>query len=114
MDAKLVPEDFDVLDHIIDAFYPTGPEPTPLITFRRFCGDKLEEDKFPLVGNPYVAISHVWGDVQWHNMDVWGLEVRASMKKLVFLKESLPGLLEGSWFWMDILCIPQRDSEEQE
>lgn len=60
---------------------------------------------------PYLAISHVWGKVEWRTVPGIQGEVIASKEKAQFIVEKLPGIVGEEYFWMDILCINQRDED---
>src|SRR5205814_2031689 len=57
----------------------------------------------------YVAVSHVWGNAKWRSIPIADGELMVSSEKAQFLKHQLPSIMGSSWFWMDILCINQRD-----
>lgn len=59
--------------------------------------------------NNYIAISHVWGDATWRTVDGVDGEVLVSDSKAKFILEELPPAVGQGYFWMDILCIDQRD-----
>jgi hypothetical protein len=81
------------------------------ITFCRYESGKLVK----AILNPrviqYVAISHIWGTAKWRQIMGVEAEVVASNEKAKFIAERLPSIVEGHYFWMDILCIDQRDSD---
>jgi len=66
----------------------------------------------PIDDVEYIAVSHVWGDdAEWrHFTDVDG-DVLASKEKLKFLEDRLASVVGRKWFWMDILCVDQRDDD---
>ena len=59
----------------------------------------------------YVAMSHVWGRVFWQEIPGVAGEVRVSMEKAKFIKERLPSIVGNEYFWMDILCVDQRNKD---
>lgn len=87
-------------------------------------GDRFAEQKFKLcyfeagklfsanifpMSFQYLAISHVWGQVKWRHIPGIETQVLASDSKAKFIAEMLPGLVGGDYFWMDILCVDQKD-----
>lgn len=79
---------------------------SPIVLCRYRSGKLLREER-QLNSSEYVAISHVWGNVQ--ALEVNGVEgkIFLSVEKARFLKEKLPSILGEQYFWMDILCIDQ-------
>jgi hypothetical protein len=76
----------------------------------RFVDGKLERQLMPVKDTRYLTISHVWGlDVGWR--EIPGIEgtVLASGEKADFISEKLGPLVGNDYFWMDILCVDQRD-----
>src|SRR5271155_4000122 len=59
----------------------------------------------------YIAVSHVWGNAQWRRIPIADGEFMLSCEKATFLEHQLTSIMGRSWFWMDILCINQRDSD---
>lgn len=62
----------------------------------------------------YVAISHVWGAAEWLRIPGPGpggqLDILASKEKAHFISEVLPKEIgDGNIFWMDILCVDQKN-----
>ena len=73
----------------------------------RYNGKKLEKAVLPLRNTRYIAISHVWGKSAWRFIpDVPG-RVLSSNKKAKFIATELRRIVNGSYFWMDILCVDQ-------
>lgn len=60
----------------------------------------------------YIAISHVWGDIDWRFISIVGREVLISEQKARFVQEELPRLVGNTPFWMDTLTVNQRDKAE--
>jgi Heterokaryon incompatibility protein (HET) len=74
-------------------------------------GKLFREDIFPM-NFQYLAISHVWGQPRWQSVP--GIDfgqVLVSDSKVRFIAEVLPGIVKEDYFWMDILCVDQRDKE---
>jgi len=59
----------------------------------------------------YIALSHIWGQVKWRPIPIFADEVIISGEKPRFLTNQLPSIIGNDWFWMDILCIDQRNAE---
>lgn len=59
----------------------------------------------------YLAISHVWGDAEWQILPMIDGNVLVSKEKAKFIEERLASIVGAAWFWMDILCVDQRDKE---
>jgi len=57
----------------------------------------------------YTAVSHVWGETQWRTIKGVEDEVRVSREKAYFLENQFPAIIGAEWFWMDVMCIDQRD-----
>jgi Heterokaryon incompatibility protein (HET) len=72
-------------------------------------GGKLFKSTMILAKTKFVAISHVWGNVEWREVRGIEGEVLLSEEKAKFLEEQLPLLIGQGWFWMDILCIDQKN-----
>ena len=79
------------------------------VILRRYDSGGLSKAAMSIHDSQYITISHVWGTARWQ--DVLGEEVLVSDEKARFIAEELPSLVGGEWFWMDILCVNQRDKE---
>jgi hypothetical protein len=88
------------------------PSRGPLVQFARFVDGKLTLFGAYTTELEYVAISHVWGKIEW--LDVPGVQGGAltSKEKAEFISKRLPELLNGSAFWMDTLTVNQRNRME--
>lgn len=77
----------------------------------RYESAKIVKAKHSLGDIEYVAISHVWGEVE--EQEVAGVEgrVQVSAEKAKFMEERLPLVIGEEYFWMDILCIDQKDEK---
>jgi hypothetical protein len=75
----------------------------------RYINRILKTEMVVLADTKYVAISHVWGDALWQPVDGVEGEIMISDEKAKFLKERMRELVGEGFFWMDILCINQRD-----
>ena len=71
-------------------------------------GRLLSADIFPMAFQ-YLAISHVWGQPKWQHIPGIQGQVLASDSKAKFIAQRLPGLVGADYFWMDILCVDQKD-----
>jgi len=67
----------------------------------------------PLNSIKYIAVSHVWGQATWQRVAGHEEKVLVSNEKAKFLAERLPSVVGDQYFWMDILCVNQRDSTER-
>jgi hypothetical protein len=84
--------------------------PLQLLLCRFQAGKLLKSVMFP-ASTDFLAISHVWGKAEWMKVDGIEHEIRVSREKAKFIKEQLPSIVGDQWFWMDVLCINQRDDE---
>jgi hypothetical protein len=76
----------------------------------RYVDGKLEREIRPVHQTEFIAISHVWGDnVAWQTVAGVDGEILVSSEKKAFLHEEMPSVVGDSYFWMDILCVNQRD-----
>ncbi|KAK5654676.1 hypothetical protein OQA88_6999 [Cercophora sp. LCS_1] len=80
------------------------------LTFCRYQSGALIREERPL-SHDFIAISHVWGDASWRHVDGIEDQILVSDDKALFIAKSLPVIVGQSWFWMDILCIDQRDED---
>ncbi|KAL5625661.1 hypothetical protein FOBRF1_000004 [Fusarium oxysporum] len=56
----------------------------------------------------FVAISHIWCNASWRDVDHIPFKIFVSPHKRRFISETLPRLLApGQHFWMDVLCVDQ-------
>ena len=75
-------------------------------------GSKLIKAIRPIYDMEYLAISHVWGqDAKWQKVHGIDGEIYVSDEKAQLLTEQLATIVQDKWFWMDILCIDQRDDD---
>ncbi|KAJ9613047.1 hypothetical protein H2200_002988 [Cladophialophora chaetospira] len=68
----------------------------------------------PVGDTDYIAVSHVWGselELEWRSVPGIEDEVLATTRKVEFLTEQLPFVVGESYFWMDILCVDQRNDD---
>lgn len=70
---------------------------------------KLEKTIKPINNTSYLAISHVWGEVDWQEVPGIEGEILVSKEKAKFMTERLNAVVGTDYFWMDILCVDQRD-----
>jgi hypothetical protein len=84
-------------------------EPSLEMLMCRYTDGILRKELVVLADTKYVAISHVWGDARWQHIDGIEGETMISGEKAKFLTERMPELVGEGFFWMDILCINQRD-----
>jgi hypothetical protein len=76
----------------------------------RFVDGKLERTIQNIDSTDYVTISHVWGQAEWQKIPMLGddCEVIVSKEKARFMSR-LNSIVKTDYFWMDILCVEQRD-----
>src|SRR5438477_1750055 len=79
------------------------------ITLCRYDQGKLVNREEKWGKREYIAVSHVWGNAKWRRIPIADCELMVSSEKAQFLEHQLPSIMGSSWFWMDILCINQRD-----
>ena len=77
----------------------------------RFDYGKLVKVPMILGEADYVAVSHVWGRADWQILPGVDGDVLASKEKATFITEQLPSIVGKGYFWMDILCIDQRNAD---
>jgi len=70
---------------------------------------KFETNEQCVGETKYLAISHVWGQATWRNVVGVDAQILASDEKAKFVAERLPFIVGDDWFWMDILCVDQRN-----
>src|SRR5436190_16443430 len=85
-------------------------ESPTIITLCQYKNGKLVSTEEKWGEREYIAVSHVWGNAQWRRISIADGELMVSSEKAKFLEHQLPSIVGRSWFWMDILCINQRDS----
>jgi hypothetical protein len=87
-------------------------KPAPLkVTLCRYKDDNLVKDEKSLENTDYIAVSHVWGCVEWRTIKGVEGQVRVSREKALFLENQLPRIMGKQWFWMDILCVDQLNED---
>jgi Heterokaryon incompatibility protein (HET) len=76
----------------------------------RFNAGKLERSLMSAHDTVYLAVSHVWGEAYWQK-EIPGVdfELLVSAEKAKFMAEKLKSIIGTQYFWMDILCVEQRD-----
>jgi len=80
-------------------------------TLCRFESGKLVKANLAIRDTKYFAVSHVWGDRRWQM--VMGEEILVSDEKARFMVTRLPEIVGDEWFWMDIVCLDQRNKESR-
>ena len=75
----------------------------------RYKDGRVERHEVSVQDTQYIAISHVWEEAQWLHVTGIDWEVLVSPEKAKFMVESLPSIVGSGYFWMDILCVNQRD-----
>jgi hypothetical protein len=84
----------------------------PLVQFARFVNGQVELFKEHTSELRYLAISHVWGDIDWRRVRGVPHEIKVSKEKAKFIEERLPALVGDEPFWMDTVTVNQRDQAE--
>ena len=84
----------------------------PLVQFARFVNGEVELFKEHTGELHYLAISHVWGEIDWRRVQGIPHEIKVSEKKAKFIEERLPALVGEDPFWMDTITVNQRDQAE--
>ena len=82
------------------------------VSLARFDNGKVILAPHDLQSVSFIAISHVWGDTEYQDLpgfDLWQIPV--SRHKMAFILDRLPQMVENSWFWMDIICVDQRNED---
>lgn len=74
-----------------------------------FVGNKLIKSFVSPYHTVYLTISHLWGTASWRRIPGIPGKVLASESKAKFLANDLRSLVGNDYFWMDILCVDQRD-----
>ena len=100
----------DRMATIPDKNLPNEEYTSSQAVLRRFDPEdgRLVRAILPIHSTNYITISHVWGNARWQHVQGVG-EVLVSDEKAKFMSERLPILVGQEWFWMDVLCIDQRD-----
>ena len=88
------------------------PEKGPKVQFARFVSGELVLFSAYTSELEYIAVSHVFGETEWHNIPGIKNEVLASPQKAAFIEKDLPALVGDLPFWMDILTVNQRIQAE--
>jgi hypothetical protein len=87
------------------------PSPPLQLVLCRFEAEKLLKAVKTPESTKFLAISHVWGKADWRKVGGIEDEIRVSQEKAKFIEEQLPSIVGNEWFWMDVLCINQRDDQ---
>ncbi|KAH7061737.1 hypothetical protein BKA63DRAFT_528087 [Paraphoma chrysanthemicola] len=85
---------------------------SPVVQFARYVDNQVELFKERTDQLQYVAISHVWGEIDWRHVKGIPHEIKVSEKKAKFIEERLPALVGDGAFWMDTITVNQRDQAE--
>jgi Heterokaryon incompatibility protein (HET) len=75
----------------------------------RYDKGRLVKRWLPVRETGYITISHAWEIATWQNIPGIEDELLVSTEKAKFIVERLPSLVRSEWFWMDVLCVNQRD-----
>jgi hypothetical protein len=78
------------------------------ITLCRYGSGQLIRQERSL-SEEFIAISHVWNNADWLRVGSIEGEIIVLEGKARFIAKDLPALVGGSWFWVDILCVDQRN-----
>ena len=74
-----------------------------------FDNGRLFKDQIYLREVSYLAVTHSWGHATWRSIPGIEGDVIASDSKARFITESLQSIVGDDYFWMDIMCIDQKD-----
>lgn len=77
----------------------------------RFVRGKLERSVVDVDNSDYFTVSHVWGVAEWRNVKGVQGKVLLSKSKAKFIERQLPTIVGDAFFWMDVLCIDQKDGD---
>ena len=99
------------IDSSIDGIRSEAPLSPLRVTMCRYEGRRIVKDIYSICETSYIAISHVWGPAEWKVIPDLGGDVLISDEKAKFLIERLPEVVADEIFWMDVLCLDQRDAE---
>src|SRR5947207_11729959 len=75
----------------------------------RYRNGKLERKLKSTRNTQYIAISHSWGNPIWQELPGVEGEVWVSKDRAKFILNRLPFIVGEQYFWMDILCVDQRN-----
>ncbi|KAJ7263565.1 hypothetical protein B0H12DRAFT_1103012 [Mycena haematopus] len=91
--------------------HPSAASSVPLeiLVCQYECG-KIVKEKRP-ISESFIAVSHVWGNANWRQLECVEHEILISEEKAHFITHDLPNVVGSTWFWMDILCVDQRDGD---
>jgi hypothetical protein len=84
----------------------------PRVQFARFEEGQLTLFSAHTLELEYLAISHVWGTIEWRKVSGVQGDVLTSERKAAFIADELPALVGENAFWMDTLTVNQRDQAE--
>ncbi|KAF8209398.1 hypothetical protein K438DRAFT_1572691 [Mycena galopus ATCC 62051] len=76
----------------------------------RYECSKIVKEKRP-ISEIFIAVSHVWGNADWRQLECVEDEILVSEEKAHFITHDLPNVVGNTWFWIDILCVDQRDGD---
>ncbi|KAJ6506600.1 hypothetical protein C8R45DRAFT_970082 [Mycena sanguinolenta] len=83
--------------------------PLEILVCRYECGKIVKERR--TISENFIAVSHVWGNADWRQLECVEDEILVSEEKAHFITHDLPNVVENTWFWMDILSVDQRDGD---
>jgi hypothetical protein len=93
-------QDGEILSAVLEAL-PTVPELSPTVP-------------------KYIALSYTWEPYQQDSKDSWPLQIEnqqllvlGSLKSFVEALRAKGTLLDGTWWWIDSICIDQKNDEEK-
>lgn len=85
------------------------PTPSLSVLMCKYRGRTLERQRVCVGTTDYIAISHAWGNARWQYPPGMEQEILVSDEKAKFIAEQLNGFVGDDWFWMDVLCVNQKD-----
>jgi hypothetical protein len=83
--------------------------PEVRITMCRYSNEKFERLVLSTHDTKYIAISHSWGSPTWRRIQGAEGEIWASEERAAFIQNRLPSIIGDNYFWMDIMCVDQRN-----
>jgi hypothetical protein len=76
----------------------------------RYVKGTLQREMKNVKNTKYLAISHVWGKgTTWQRASNIDFDILVTAEKATFLSEQMPSIAGNNYFWMDILCVDQKN-----
>lgn len=96
------------------------PNKLPVRLFNTKTMETVIHHEFPksVIKHGYVAVSHVWGEQEWHNPENLGIKKGinwniplSNTNKMDMLKKAMKKF-KMEWCWWDVLCMPQGEHNQ--